>query len=810
MQNCYTLLAIVRSETMKIDFLPFNSLYRLSAQIFVGALVIWCMTSFSALAAGDRLTLELTHAEQLPVTVTSSGQLKPRTGDLLKLSSEFGDSYEFKSQAAKKSAHGSQVIRGLADTGARLAMVVSPDGHVQGSLHDGTHTYSVVKEGQELVWYRADSHLARPVDHGGHRARKFDRAQRSANFEVDIDAVRRRVLKSLSEETTHYPRFQEGEATIDLLFYHEAGMEYPEDTASLATEIANIAMIDSEIAIRFNIAGQKPLDIDPTLLQEEVLDQMFEREGPFSEIDADRAANGADLVVALRANIPEDDDACGIAPVGVQDGGAYRDAFVTVVQWLPADKAMGGSFCTPTTTAHELGHLLGSSHERRLAEDDEVQAYPYSFGHYGRGFHTIMSYGDEPEKRVFSNPEITCQNLRCGLPEGDPESANNARGFTQVRFMLAGYEDDSLAPELIKDFRIIDETCDRDDDTEGYRKGPAISNQSPHTIDIRGFSVLTASGKRLDSSYDAGELSLEPGYYLPPQCKALDEESAFGTEYVESWFTFYDPTTDKLIESLHLMWEDSYEGDYARVNTASSDGGAVEGHTARLVKEGEPLALNFVPAEGHTLVGVQSSWGGALQGTVFQVDSISSDCRIEPEFVLSVPPTTDPFLAVRLEEPVDGDVLSGTGNLRGFAVAAEGIDRVEIWMNGEYKFDAPYGGTRDDVAASPDYEGIEGADLSGYSLAWSYTLFDIGMNTIEAIAYDNAGNSKTATSVFEVVKFHKDWIPDPDTVQLDQGGSCLLEGNEITILDALIEEQPYDITLKWKTGSQSLQINDIR
>ena len=159
---------------------------------------------------------------------------------------------------------------------------------------------------------------------------------------------------------------------------------------------------------------------------------------------------------------------------------------------------------------------------------------------------------------------------------------------------------------------------------------------------------------------------------------------------------------------------------------------------------------------------------------------------------------------------MDGDVLSGTGNLRGFAVAAEGIDRVEIWMNGEYKFDAPYGGTRDDVAASPDYEGIEGADLSGYSLAWSYTLFDIGMNTIEAIAYDNAGNSKTATSVFEVVKFHKDWIPDPDTVQLDQGGSCLLEGNEITILDALIEEQPYDLTLKWKTGSQSLQINDIR
>ena len=794
-----------------MDFSPLNTLYRFSARKVACALMAWCVTSLPALATGDRLTLELTQAEQLPVTVTSSLQLKPRTGDLLKLSSEFGDSYEFKIQAAKKSAHGSQVIRGLADTGARLAMVVSEDGHAQGSLYDGVNSYRVVQEGQELVWYRADPYLARPVDHGGHRLRQFGKAQRSANFEVDIDAVKRTVLKNLSEETIHYPTFQSGEANIDLLFYHEAGMEYPEDTAALATEIANIAMIDSEIAIRFNIVGQKPLDIDPTLLQEEVLDQMFEREGPFSEIEADRALYGADLAVALRANIPTDDDACGIAPVGVQDGGAYRDAFVTVVQWLPADKATGGEYCTNTTTAHELGHLLGSSHERRLAEEDEVQAYPYSFGHYGNGFHTLMSYGDEPEIKVFSNPNLgACRNLRCGLPEGDPESADNARGFTQVRFMLAGYEDESLAPELIKDFRMIDESCDRDDDTEGYRKGPAISNQSPHTIDIRGFSVLTASGERLDSSYDAGELSLEPGYYLPPKCKALDEESAFGTEYVESWFTFYDPTTDRLIESLHLMWDDSYEGAYARVYTSSSDEGAVEGHTTRLVKEGEPLALNFVPADGHTLVGVESSCGGALEGTVFQVDSISSDCRIEPEFVLSVPPTTDPFLEVRLEEPVDGDVLSGTGNLRGFAVASEGIDRVEIWMNGEYKFDAPYGGTRDDVAASPDYEGIEGADLSGYSLAWSYTLFDIGMNTIEAIAYDNAGNSATATSVFEVVKFHKNRIRDPDTVQLDQGGSCLVEGNEITILDALIEEQPYDITLKWKTGSQSLQINDIR
>ena len=203
--------------------------------------------------------------------------------------------------------------------------------------------------------------------------------------------------------------------------------------------------------------------------------------------------------------------------------------------------------------------------------------------------------------------------------------------------------------------------------------------------------------------------------------------------------------------------------------------------------------------------------GGAGHGGGVQVSEGSSDYEKFSQYMELLSQTQQPLvLEVSLEEPLNGDVLSGTGNLRGFAVGSEGIDRVEIWMNGEYKFDAPYGGSRDDVAGDPRFSEIEGANFSGYSLAWSYTLFNAGMNTMEAIAYDKAGNTATATSVFEVFKFHKDWIPDPDTVKLDQNSTCLLEGNEITILDALIEEQPYDIKLKWKTGSQNFGIIEIR
>ena len=112
------------------------------------------------------------------------------------------------------------------------------------------------------------------------------------------------MLKDLSDETVHYPVFGSGTATLDLLFYHEAGMETPEAIADLVTAITNQAMTDSQIALRVNVVAVKPLGIDPEKLQEEVLDQMFEAEAPFTDIESDRAFYDADLVVALRENIP--------------------------------------------------------------------------------------------------------------------------------------------------------------------------------------------------------------------------------------------------------------------------------------------------------------------------------------------------------------------------------------------------------------------------------------------------------------------------------------------------------------------------
>ena len=60
----------------------------------------------------------------------------------------------------------------------------------------------------------------------------------------------------------------------------------------------------------------------------------------------------------------------------------------------------------------------------------------------------------------------------------------------------------------------------------------------------------------------------------------------------------------------------------------------------------------------------------------------------------------DDVLRIMLEEPVAGEIHGGVGNLRGWAVATDGIDKIEIMIDGEYAFDAPYGGARGDVGGA--------------------------------------------------------------------------------------------------------------
>ena len=161
-----------------------------------------------------------------------------------------------------------------------------------------------------------------------------------------------------------------------------------------------------------------------------------------------------------------------------------------------------------------------------------------------------------------------------------------------------------------------------------------------------------------------------------------------------------------------------------------------------------------------------------------------------------------------MEEPVNGEIHSGVGNLRGWAVASSGITKVEIFVDGVYEFDAPYGAARGDVGgAFPD---VENATNSGYSLSYAYSLLSAGEHTITAVAHSESGATKEQSNTFTVVKFRSsDYITDPNAVDLNEA-SCSLEGDEIEVIDSMIDGLIYDLKLKWRTAEQGFEIIEVR
>jgi hypothetical protein len=149
----------------------------------------------------EDLVVDLVRGHQAPKPIASVRQLDVRAGDVLRLKSEFGDVYELSVASARRSALGNKIITGHNNTGARLTMVVTSDGVVQGSMRDAGQTFRITQNGDGFAWHAVDPYMAKPVDARAVKAPRRRAMMEMKQYDMDLMSTRSAPMSDVADET---------------------------------------------------------------------------------------------------------------------------------------------------------------------------------------------------------------------------------------------------------------------------------------------------------------------------------------------------------------------------------------------------------------------------------------------------------------------------------------------------------------------------------------------------------------------------------------------------------------------------------
>jgi len=237
-------------------------------------------------------------------------------------------------------------------------------------------------------------------------------------------------------------------ATVDVMILYTPGLASRLGSGLSArldqlVALSNQAYRDSGVYINLRLVHKQQVSYSDTTTNEAALNALTTGSDPaLANVASLRNAYGADLVSLIRPfNNNASGGSCGVAWVGGYGGqpiSGYANYGYSVIS-DGVDVNGSNYYCLDLTFTHELGHNMGSMHERANAGGGSG-AYPYSYGYGVSGsFGTVMSYIN-PRIAKFSNPAITCASgVACGVSETASNSANNALSLNNTRMAVANF-----------------------------------------------------------------------------------------------------------------------------------------------------------------------------------------------------------------------------------------------------------------------------------------------------------------------------------------------------------------------------------
>ena len=224
--------------------------------------------------------------------------------------------------------------------------------------------------------------------------------------------------------------------TIDvMMLYTPAAVAHPNVELAQAVAATNQFYTNSEVPLKFNLVHHQQYNAAYNVAESfdvSLNNLETQLQTPSSASATARNTYKADVVILVRDITP---------PTGSSTFTCGRASMLyshNISQPSPSPSAnnlkLQGSFtvitlnpvCGSTTTAHELGHILGLLHGNPDDDPNKIGKYVYSKGYAEQyKFGTIMVYGflwgvkKDCQLPIFSNPNIQgCDPiLGCGVPD---------------------------------------------------------------------------------------------------------------------------------------------------------------------------------------------------------------------------------------------------------------------------------------------------------------------------------------------------------------------------------------------------------